>query len=246
MDKEVLTMQVKSKDIIGLPVISIEDGQQLGLIKGVVIDAEQVAVAALLVSVKGFLKENKLLPYNKVHSIGAHAITVATSSTINKGLSQQLTGLTGTSLAGTRVISERGNAIGVVDDFDFDTTSGKILSLYITGKLIEGILKKNASLATKYINNLGKDVIIAYGEAEEHLEYNEKSLQRRFVSASENTFKAVGITWSKTKELSKNMASLKEYTPFKKEQSKNMNEPEKIAAIADQDEPITNDKKEGA
>jgi uncharacterized protein YrrD len=202
-------MFFRCKELLGLPVISLEEGQQLGVVRELVIDREEACVAAIVISPKGFLKESRVLAYAKVQSVGSHAVTVAKATQADKSLSQQLTRFTSRSLEGTRIITDQGNALGTIEDVIINTQSGKIAFLEISGNLIEGILKKQASLAIEFIKTLGKDVIVASAEAEANLIYSENSLQCKLKSVGDSTFKVLENTWNKTKELGKNLPLFK-------------------------------------
>lgn len=72
----------KSVDILGLPVISISEGSELGTAKGLVIDPSQGAVAAIAVEDGKWYLGAKLLPFAAVAGIGENAITVESSNQI--------------------------------------------------------------------------------------------------------------------------------------------------------------------
>jgi uncharacterized protein YrrD len=72
----------KSVDILGLPVISISEGSELGSAKVLVIDPVQGAVAAIAVEDGKWYLGAKLLPFAAVSGIGENAITVESSDQI--------------------------------------------------------------------------------------------------------------------------------------------------------------------
>lgn len=73
-----------SKKILSLPIISLKEGQQIGFVRNIVIDPKAKAVAALMVDPKGFFKEQRIIPYNRVVSIGENVITVSTENQAEK------------------------------------------------------------------------------------------------------------------------------------------------------------------
>lgn len=196
-------MLVPSRELLGLPVISLEEGQQLGVVRELVVDKEDISIAAIIFSPKGFLKESRVLPFNRVHSIGSHAVTIAKITDVDKSWSQQLSRLTRRSLEGTRVISEQGNAIGTVDDLVINTETGKIVFLELSGKLIEGILRKQASLAAEFIKTMGKDVVVVAKFAESSLVFTENRIHHKLKNVGDSTVKALETTWHKTRKLGK-------------------------------------------
>ena len=72
----------KSVEIIGLPVISITEGRELGMSKSLLIDAKNGAIAAIIIEDEDWYRGVKLLPYSSVVAIGADAVTVINSETI--------------------------------------------------------------------------------------------------------------------------------------------------------------------
>ena len=72
----------KSVEIIGLPVISITEGRELGMSKGLLVDAKNGAIAAIIIEDEDWYRGVKLLPYSSVVAIGSDAVTVVKSETI--------------------------------------------------------------------------------------------------------------------------------------------------------------------
>lgn len=72
----------KSVEIIGLPVISITEGRELGMSKSLLIDSKNGAIAAIIIEDEDWYRGVKLLPYSSVVAIGADAVTVVNSETI--------------------------------------------------------------------------------------------------------------------------------------------------------------------
>ena len=74
----------KSVEILGLPVISITEGRELGMSKTLVIDAKQGKVAAITIEDEDWYRGVKLIPYESVIAIGDDAVTVTNSENILK------------------------------------------------------------------------------------------------------------------------------------------------------------------
>ncbi|MCI6870216.1 MAG: PRC-barrel domain-containing protein, partial [Selenomonadales bacterium] len=72
----------KSLEILGLPVISITEGRELGLSKSLLIDAKNGTVAAITIEDESWYRGVKLLPYSSVIAIGNDAVTVISSENI--------------------------------------------------------------------------------------------------------------------------------------------------------------------
>ena len=81
----------KSVEILGLPIISITEGRELGMSKTLLIDAKNGLVAAITIEDADWYRGVKLIPYDSVIAIGddaaadengahAHAASVTSSS----------------------------------------------------------------------------------------------------------------------------------------------------------------------
>ena len=73
---------IKSVDILGLPVISINEGYIVGIAKGLVIDPIHGLIAALVIDDGKWYLGAKLLPFAKIEGLGKYAITVENSDNI--------------------------------------------------------------------------------------------------------------------------------------------------------------------
>ena len=72
----------KSIEILGLPIISITEGRELGLSKSLLIDAQNRAVAAITIEDDDWYRGVKLIPYEAIIAIGEDAITITHSENI--------------------------------------------------------------------------------------------------------------------------------------------------------------------
>ena len=74
----------KSVEILGLPIISITEGRELGMSKTLLIDAKNGTVAAITIEDEDWYRGVKLIPYESVIAIGDDAVTVTNSENILK------------------------------------------------------------------------------------------------------------------------------------------------------------------
>ena len=72
----------KSVEILGLPIISITEGRELGMSKTLLIDAKNGTVAAITIEDEDWYRGVKLIPYESVIAIGDDAVTVTNSENI--------------------------------------------------------------------------------------------------------------------------------------------------------------------
>ncbi|KNZ68906.1 PRC-barrel domain-containing protein [Thermincola ferriacetica] len=205
----------KSRKIMAMPIISIAEGIQIGTVKSLVVDPEQKEIAALVIDQKGWFREQKIIPYSKVSNVGDDAITIDQSSNVEKStnLPEILKLLREkTDPIGLKVISETGKVLGHVDEYYIDEKSGQIVSLEISGKLMESLLKGKGLLPASQIITMGADAIVVKANTEDEITKVDGGLQETLANLKDSTSGLWNVTRKKTLELSK---TIKEKTKEK-------------------------------
>ena len=154
----------KTAEILGLPVISITEGKELGHVKELVVNAAAGTVAAIVVDDGKWYLGAKLLPFGAVAGIGEYALTIDSSShVISITAAPELEALLAANVKviGSKVLTRSGRIQGKVTEFNFDL-SGTIVSCEIedtTGNVVQ--------INGQQIITYGKEVlIVAEGSAE--------------------------------------------------------------------------------
>lgn len=198
----------KSKKFISMPIVSLEEGQQVGTIRGMIINPYKREIAALMVDQKGWFKDHKIIPYTKVKSVGGDAVTIEKGSSVEKvtNLPEILKLIKEDfELIGTKVITETGSVLGYVDEFEIHPPTGEIKILEISGRFLDSLIKGRASLSMEFVRTIGKDVVIVQEQAAEALIKVDGGLQETFHNIKGTTSQLWETTVQKTKELSKNL-----------------------------------------
>ena len=124
----------KSVEILGLPVISITEGRELGISKTLLIDAKKGTVAAITIEDEDWYRGVKLIPYESVIAIGDDAVTVTNSENIltldDAGDYEQLLD-DNIRIIGTKAITKSGSIQGKVSEL-YIGDDGKIEKCEIT------------------------------------------------------------------------------------------------------------------
>lgn len=122
----------KSQEIIGLPVFSILDGKKIGQVKDLVINPEEGKVDFILVSNRNWYVGARVLAYKSVMGIGEHAVTTESENlltTIDETANANNLLERNIELKGNRVLTNKGNLIGVISEYVVDEENGKIFRL---------------------------------------------------------------------------------------------------------------------
>ncbi|MDR3289006.1 MAG: PRC-barrel domain-containing protein [Peptococcaceae bacterium] len=186
-----------SRKFLSLPVISLREGQHVGSVKHLVLDPAAKTVAALVIDPKGFFKDQKIIPYSKVVSIGDDALTIDKGNQVEKATNlPELLDLLKekTEIIGTKIVTESGKTLGVADEYYIDAKSGKIASIEISGGKIEGLLNGKACLKAEQILTIGHDVIVVAKMSEESLIISDKGFSDSVRNLLHSTSKMAGDT----------------------------------------------------
>lgn len=122
----------KSQEIIGLPVFSIINGIKIGQVKDLVINPEEGKVDFILVSDGSWYVGARILPFKDVMGIGEHAVTTESESmllTISEAGNANSLLERNIEVKGNRVLTNKGNLIGVISEYEIDENTGKLNKL---------------------------------------------------------------------------------------------------------------------
>nr|WP_295975627.1 PRC-barrel domain-containing protein [uncultured Bacillus sp.] len=151
-----------STQIIGLPIISITDGVQVGKVKSLVINPEKGAVDFLTIEHDDWQVSVKAIPFKKVIGIGEFAVTIDSDSAIidlneipiaNQLVNKKIT------ILNTRVMTRKGELIGEINEFYVDEETGLILGMALKAS------ESEVALSSDYVMTYGKDIIIVKEDA---------------------------------------------------------------------------------
>lgn len=200
-------MEIASKDLEGLPVFSLEEGERLGQVKSLVIDAEKRAVIAITVGIRRMFQEEKVIPYFKIHHIGPEALLLSTSKDLEKQANlPQMVKLINHPLhiCGNRVMTEEGVTLGRVREFFADIKTGALTSLEMSGSILDGIWKGRATIPADQIIVFGADAIIVKNELTPPLQkkpHADPEPKVRSYSVKEGMNKAFSSLRSRSKDI---------------------------------------------
>ena len=124
----------KSVEILGLPIISITEGRELGTSKTLLIDAKNRVVAAITIEDDDWYRGVKLIPYESVIAIGEDAVTITHSEhilTLEEATDYEQFLKENIRVIGTKAITKTGRIQGKVTEI-FVGEGGRIVKCEIT------------------------------------------------------------------------------------------------------------------
>ncbi len=200
-----------SSQIVGLPVISITDGNEVGRVKSLIVNPGQKSIDFLTLQHDDWQISTKAIPFKKVIGVGEYAVTID-----NAGDVIDLTQIPVTSelitkqikIIGTKVMTRKGQLLGKVTEFFVDEDNGQI-----TGVTVD-VSDRDETLNAEHIITLGKDIMVVHEDAQRQLdsefqpqptEQKEDHSQAVEVEASSDTIREKQISILEGKEVIKDI-----------------------------------------
>ncbi len=149
---------MKGKELKGKKVVSIKDGATLGQVDDVLVDTEELRVAAL--HVKG--QEAALVPFEKVARAGGDVVTVPNSTAAQRPSARDETdGLASLGeVTKLKVIDEEGTFLGVVQSVEVDPRSGAILEMQTQKATAMGLGRESHTIAASEVTSVGEEMMV--------------------------------------------------------------------------------------
>ncbi len=147
-------------ELIGKPVVSMVDGEKVGVVKDVMIDADQLKATAILL---GGIPGQGILPFEQVKSVGHDAITIDSAQAIQwaTGHLSTAAGRKADELKKLPVMDSSGTALGGIQDIEIDVTTGRLLSMKVGGGGVFGIGGHSTVVGIAQIRAIGPAMITA-------------------------------------------------------------------------------------
>lgn len=153
----------RAQDIIGLPVIEIETGKQVGTAKDMVIDRNWNIQGVLLDS-KIWFGSPRYIEWENIVSFGSDAVTVKDEQSVRslEDDAELLCLMNGEfTLKGLPVITTSGEELGVVEDVYFgEQLDKKIIGYELSGGFISDLKEGRKVLPSPESATIGEDAVI--------------------------------------------------------------------------------------
>lgn len=147
----------KTQKILGLPIISIADGLEVGKVKSIIINADRGAIDYIVVDSGIQIFSARVIPTEDVLGIGEYALTIE-----NEGVITDISRIPAAiqllqndiRVKGTKVLTKKGRLVGEIGDIYIDDNN----SCKITG------LEFIADITQKQIKLIPRDTVITFGK----------------------------------------------------------------------------------
>lgn len=166
----------KSTEVVGLPIISISDGLELGNVKSLVVNPEKGTVDFLTVEHEDWQVSVKAIPFSKVIGIGEFAVTIDSDNVIidlneipiaNQLVNKRI------KITDTRVITRKGQLLGEAKEYFLDEDNGVIIGLQLL------VNDQSVFIKSENVLTFGKDILVVNEETSKNLLNSERELVKQ-------------------------------------------------------------------
>ncbi|HHW37600.1 MAG TPA: photosystem reaction center subunit H [Bacillales bacterium] len=147
----------KSNQIVGLPIICISDGSEIGAVKSLVINPDKGSIDFIIIEKEDWQVSVKAIPYKKVVGIGEYAVTVESDNAVidlneipiaNQLVNKKI------KINGSKVMTRKGELIGEIIEYYLDEDNGQILGASLN------VANREVIIASSSVITYGKEIII--------------------------------------------------------------------------------------
>lgn len=149
----------KGREIIGLPVVSLATGKELGLVEDLLWDHQGRRITHLVIGEKGISKESRWVSFHDILGIGDDAVTVAGDS-LPDGVQDPEVDTRASRLTGLPVLTAGGNNVGTIEDVVFASEDGRLLGYEISSGLVGDLVSGRDVLAPDTVITWGEEAVI--------------------------------------------------------------------------------------
>lgn len=127
-------MDKRAREIIGLPVVTMNRGTKIYDVEDMVLDPERGQVLALVVQEGAWLHSARAIPFGRINVIGPDAVVIPDGrAVIEVGRDPVLKRLYNNQIVrGLRVLTDDGRRLGTVADMSLDAKTGEVKGYYVS------------------------------------------------------------------------------------------------------------------
>lgn len=150
----------KSNELIGKSIVAQGTGERLATVYDVVVDQAVQHVVALLIESGGWLRDARVVPWNRIVSIGDVILVRSDAPVIITARDAAITDQVAhpARVTGTTVVTDGGEKLGTVGDLFIDD-EGRVLGFEVKQGFLS--LAGRAFLPAAQVQTVGQDAVIA-------------------------------------------------------------------------------------
>lgn len=154
----------KADHVIGLPVIDLSAGQELGVIRDILLDRDWT-FQGLLLETKGLFRRGRYIPSTLIHAIGEDCVTITDHTGIMPLQEQNhLIGIAAGPIKGKSMITQGGQFLGLIEDVYLDDEIKAIAGYEVSNGLLSDLMDGRKMVRHQDGVTLGEDAVVIPAE----------------------------------------------------------------------------------
>ena len=154
-----------STEILGLPIISIAEGEEIGKVKSLVINPEKGSIDFITIEHEDWQVSVKAIPFKKVIGIGEYAVTIEGENSIidlneipiaNQLVNKKI------KIMDAKVMTRKGELLGTVGEFFANEENGNVIGMVVQ------MPDRDVILPAETVLTFGKEILIVSEDASSH------------------------------------------------------------------------------
>ncbi|WP_258359933.1 PRC-barrel domain-containing protein [Moorella sulfitireducens] len=129
----------KGRELVGLPVISQDRGEELGRVQDLLYDEKTGLLKALVLADGTWLQQPRVISFEELQGRGPKIFTVTGAGAIGNELPEGFRRWQ--EIKGLRLLNREGLELGLVEDLVVDLPSGRVRALEISTGLVNDLLE---------------------------------------------------------------------------------------------------------
>ena len=174
-------MMKRGSEIIGLPVICLDEGCKTMEIKDFLFSQTEYRLLAFIVEEGKYFHERKVVRFENVKNIGEDAVIIQNQRCIEKIRETYIiydTPCMSEKLLGVEIVTEDGTNVGLVQDIMIDLLTGRFTGLVITEGLLDDLIEGRPILPIQQNINLSQDTLILSEAMSQSIVHNTGGLKK--------------------------------------------------------------------
>ena len=149
----------RGREIVGLPVIKLSTGKELGLVTDLSWNHDQRKIKTISLGTGGVVSRMEPIPVGNIAFMGQDAVTVADEATAGGKADSDGDKSIG-AVAGVLVVTDTGRNLGTLQDLVFDDNCALLVGYEVSGGLVEDFISGREVLPPEAVLVWGAEAVV--------------------------------------------------------------------------------------
>lgn len=168
---------VSGKSVIGLKVVSVEDGSVVGTVKELIYNPQRQLIEAILLKKPSVFSRQRYILSRDIHSFGEDAVMVPDRSvSMNSKEVGEIINVTASDnyLDRNKILTDEGKALGSVSDILFNSKTAVVDHIEVSQGTFKNIASGKKSVSATDLVTIGKNAVVVKNYTEHKFEEQAK------------------------------------------------------------------------